>query len=128
MPRGGVAVLSFGSVRAGVGARARAQRMRARALDCYSDEMPGTNPGRLEVTPPLIVMDTQPGAFWFGAWGNINVLVWFKAPDLDGVKRLDATNPERVRAHPEKLSTVYIATATAGPPESDARTALIDMH
>ena len=90
--------------------------------------MAGTGAGSLEITPPITVMDSQPGAFWFGAWGNINVLVWFKSPDLEAVKRLDATNPERVRAHPEKLSTVHIAAASAGPPESEARTALNDMH
>jgi hypothetical protein len=90
--------------------------------------MVGSSAARLEVKPPLTVMDSEPGAFWFGAWGNINVRVWFTTPKLVGVKRLDATNPERVRAHPEKLSTVHIAAATAGPPEPEARSALNEMH
>lgn len=78
--------------------------------------------------PSVVVMDEQPGAFWFGAWGNINVLVWFCDPTLDAVKRLDRTNPERVRAHPEKLSTVHIITREAGPPPPDARAAFESMH
>lgn len=90
--------------------------------------MPGNVAGRLDITPPIVVMDSQPDAFWFGAWGNINVLVWFKSPDMEGVNRLEATNPGRVRAHPEKLSTVHIAAASSGPPESDARAALNEMH
>ena len=94
----------------------------------YTRVMSGTSAGRIAVTPPITVMDNEPGAFWFGAWGNINVLAWFTTPSLDGVKRLDRTNPERVRAHPEKLSTVHIVAASAGPPDSAARNTLNEMH
>jgi hypothetical protein len=116
-------------VGSGVGARAsRLSRVRERTPHCYHRTMSGTSAARLEVTPPVTVMDSQPGEFWFGAWCNINVLVWFSSPNIEGVKRLEATNPERVRAHPEKLSTVHIAAATSGPPESEARAALNEMH
>lgn len=73
-------------------------------------------------------MDSEPGAFWFGAWRNINLLVWLHGATLDAVSRLDRTNPARTQAHPEKLTTVHIVTESAGPPDPDARDAINAMH
>ncbi|HET6338918.1 MAG TPA: hypothetical protein VFG30_37120 [Polyangiales bacterium] len=83
---------------------------------------------RITAKPELVVMDSEPGAFWFGAWRNINLLVWLQGATLDAVSRLDRTNLERTQAHPEKLTTVHIVTAIAGPPDPDARDAFNTMH
>jgi hypothetical protein len=68
-------------------------------------------------------LDAEPGRFWFGAWRNVNILVWESTADLHAVERLEHTIPPRVAAHPEGLSTVYIIPETAGPPPADVRAA-----
>jgi hypothetical protein len=77
----------------------------------------------------IVTMDMEPGGWWFGAYRNLNLLVWHRGPDLAAVERLERTNPERVKAHPERISTVHIITeGSSGTPTPEARDALNAMH
>jgi hypothetical protein len=77
----------------------------------------------------IVTMDMEPGYFWFGAYRNFNLLVWRRGVELDAVERLERTNPERVKAHPERISTVHIvAEGSGGGPTPEARDALNTMH
>lgn len=76
----------------------------------------------------LKTLDVEPGAFWFGAFRNFNLLVWHRAPDMRAVARIDATNPSRTAAHPEKISTVHIIRDTAAQPDAETRDAMNKMH
>lgn len=77
----------------------------------------------------IVTMDVEPGYFWFGAYRNFNLLVWHAGADVDAIERLERTNPERVKAHPERLSTVHIVAAgSGGGPTPAARDALNEMH
>jgi len=76
----------------------------------------------------IVVLDQEPGLFWFGAFRNVNILVWAKGATLDCAKRVDRTNVARTEAHPEKLTTVHIVLPSSGPPEPDAREAFNAMH
>ena len=76
----------------------------------------------------LVTLDVEPGAFWFGAWRNLNLLVWHRGPDKAAVARLDATNPARTKAHPEGISTVHIIRETAKQPDAETRDAFNAMH
>lgn len=70
----------------------------------------------------------EPSAFWFGAYRNLNLLVWLRAATGTAVERIDRTNPARVAAHPEGISTVHVILESAGPPDTDARNRLNAMH
>jgi hypothetical protein len=76
----------------------------------------------------IVVLDAEPNLFWFGAFRNLNLLVWSRGATMDAYERIERTNPKRTQAHPEKLSTVHIVLPTAGPPEPDAREAFNVMH
>jgi hypothetical protein len=81
---------------------------------------------RISEPPGLTTLDSEPNAFWYGAWKNVNIVVWAQAATREAVERLDRFIPERAEAHPERLSTVHIATPTAGVPNADARAAFAD--
>jgi len=81
-----------------------------------------------QVARDIVTMDVEPGAWWFGAYHNFNLLVWRRGADMDAVERLERTNPERVKAHPERISTVHIVTPEARPPAPETRDALNAMH
>lgn len=86
-------------------------------------------PHESQAARDIVTMDAEPGAFWFGAYRNFNLLVWHRGTDLAAVERLERTNPERVAAHPERITTVHIVTAHASsPPTPEARDALNVMH
>jgi hypothetical protein len=76
----------------------------------------------------MAVLDSEPGLFVFAGWRNFNIFVWTQGANMDAVRRIERTNPERTAAHPEKISTVHIVTAKSGPPEPDARQAFDAMH
>jgi hypothetical protein len=69
----------------------------------------------------LTTLDSEPRAFWYGAWKNVNIAVWEQAATREFVGRIDRFIPVRFKAHPERLSTVHIATAASGAPDADAR-------
>src|SRR5262245_53441627 len=76
----------------------------------------------------IVVLDQQPGAFWLGAWRNINVIVWHDVITMEAVDRLIQARATRVRELSGKLlSSVYIATANAKPPEPKVRDAVSEM-
>jgi hypothetical protein len=76
----------------------------------------------------IMVMDAEPGAFWFGAWRNVNLIVWWQGATLDAVQRLERTNPIRFASHPERMSAVHVVTETAGVPTPEARDALVTAN
>lgn len=74
----------------------------------------------------LVVLDSEPGEFWCGAWMNVNIAVWEKSASRGAVERLDRTVPARLKALSQRLSTVHIATPTAGVPGADVRAAFAE--
>ena len=73
-------------------------------------------------------LDVEPGMWWFGAFRNLNILVWHRAGDTRAVQRIDATNVPRTTAHPEGISTIHIIREDAKPPSADTRDAFNAMH
>ena len=84
----------------------------------------------MRVTRPsseeLAEVDSKPGAFWMGWWRNVQIIVWVKGATLDAVERMDKVATAR-SADASKSSVVHMITADAGPPESDAREAFIEV-
>jgi hypothetical protein len=75
------------------------------------------------------VLDATPGALWFGAWEAFNVIVWAQAATLDMVMRIDRGIAARYRAlNEQRMSTVHVVLAGGGPPDPEARAALVDMN
>lgn len=75
------------------------------------------------------VLDATPGAFWFGAWEALNVIVWSQAATSDMVTRIDRGVAARYRAvNEQRMSTVHVVLAGGGPPDPDARAAFVDMN
>jgi hypothetical protein len=83
---------------------------------------------RAVIPPPVELLDAEPGAFWFGTFHNLNILVWLRAATKEAIERLDRTNPARTRAHPERISTIHIITERASPAGGEARAALEKMN
>ena len=75
----------------------------------------------------LELLDSKRGAFWLGAWGDVNVLVWLQPATLDVVERLDRVGAKQA-AEPRKRSTIQIITPEGGPPDGPTREALIELH
>ena len=82
--------------------------------------MPGT-------LPDLKVLDAEPGAFWMGGWNSVNVVVWLRSADLNTVQRIERALVERIKLFP-KMSSVHIVAGGAGPPQPDAKDALVEMN
>jgi hypothetical protein len=81
------------------------------------------------VTPGSVeLLDAEPGAFWFGSFHNMNLLVWLRPATKEAIERLDRTNPARTRAHPEGISTIHVITEHAAPAGGEARAALERMN
>jgi hypothetical protein len=76
-----------------------------------------------------IILDAAPGELWFGAWGPINAVIWARHATLDMVKRINRGLAVRYDALDHKLmSTVHVVLPGVGPPDPDARAALVDMN
>ena len=80
------------------------------------------------VSAELTVLDALPGSLWFGAWRNVNVVVWLQAAKPEVVGRVDRAIGARFDKLKERMSTIHVVGADAGPPESDARDALVEMN
>jgi hypothetical protein len=74
----------------------------------------------------LVVLDSEPGEFWCGAWMNVNIVVWQTSASREAVERLDRTIPPRLKALSQRLSTVHIGTSGAGVPGADVRAAFAE--
>ena len=76
----------------------------------------------------FVTLYVDPGRLWFGAFRNFNILVWHTYAKKEDVVRIDATNPARTAAHPEKISTVHINHDTVVTPDPEVRDAFNAMH
>jgi hypothetical protein len=74
----------------------------------------------------LTEIDSKPGAFWMGWWRNVQMIVWVKGATLDVVERMDRAAIAR-GTDAAKASVVHLITPDAGPPQSDARDALVEV-
>jgi hypothetical protein len=74
----------------------------------------------------LTEIDSKPGAFWMGWWRNVQIVVWVQGATLDVVERMDRAAVAR-GADASKASVVHLITPDAGPPQSDAREALVEV-
>ncbi len=63
-----------------------------------------------------------------GAWRDTNIVVWVGAATVDTIGRLDQALVRRRKMNPNRASTTHIVTPTASPPDSEARTALIQLN
>jgi hypothetical protein len=75
----------------------------------------------------LEVLGSKRGSFWFGAWGDVNLLVWLQPATLEAVARLDRIAEQQDQTQ-RKRSTVHVLTSEAGPPDNAAREALVELH
>ena len=73
------------------------------------------------------LVDMQPGAYVFGAWHSVNVVVWMRSATIEIIQRFEQGVLDRARQHP-MLSSIHIITVEAGPPEPQAREALIAVN
>ncbi|MET0342405.1 MAG: hypothetical protein ABW252_15480 [Polyangiales bacterium] len=80
------------------------------------------------VVAELETLGGDPGVWWFGAWRNINLLVWHRGADKRACARIDATNAARTKAWPQGISTVHILREGAKQPDSETRDAFNAMH
>ena len=76
----------------------------------------------------FVTLYVDPGRFWFGAFRNFNICVWHTHATMEDVARIDATNPARTAAHPEKITTVHIIHETVLAPEPAVRDRFNAMH
>jgi hypothetical protein len=76
-----------------------------------------------------IILEATPGELWFGAWGAINAVIWARGATVDMVARINRGLDARYDMLDDKrMSTVHVVLPDAGPPEPDARAALVDMN
>jgi hypothetical protein len=76
----------------------------------------------------VTVLDAKPGSFWIGAWGKVNVIVWLEPAKIDAVTRIDRALGKRWETANERMSAIHVIAPSGGPPEPDARTAVIEMN
>ena len=81
---------------------------------------------RIQTPPGLLLLEREPGVFWYGAWRRVNIAVWQRPASADAVTRIDRTIPTRVKTVPGRHSTVHIGLANAGAPTAEARTAFAE--
>lgn len=70
-------------------------------------------------------VDALPGTVWFGAWRNVNVVVWLGTASVEAVNLIERANDKRFRVLARQMSTVHVVTPNAGPPEGEARQAFV---
>jgi hypothetical protein len=76
-----------------------------------------------------IVLEASPGELWFGAWGPLNTVIWARTPTVDMVTRINRGLAVRYDAlEHQRMSTVHVVLPGVRPPDSAARTALVDMN
>jgi hypothetical protein len=59
-------------------------------------------------------------------WHNVQLIVWVKGATLDAVERLDRAATAR-GTEASKASVVHLITPEAGPPQTDARDAFVEV-
>jgi hypothetical protein len=79
------------------------------------------------LTNGALVLDEEPGAFVFGTWRNVMVLVWHKQATADALVRLSRV-VENVRAeYPRGRSSVHVVIGGAAPPTDEAQAAFVRL-
>lgn len=74
-----------------------------------------------------MVLDAMPDAFTFCAWGNVNIHVWWAPMVEPMVLRLGEFSSATMRQNPGGMSFVHILTESAGLPDAEARSALVEL-
>jgi len=80
------------------------------------------------VSAELTVLESVPGALWYSAWRNFNMIVWLRPSTAEIVAKLDHALATRHDKLQERMSSVHIIVPDVGPPESEARAALVAMN
>src|SRR5262245_35391445 len=99
---------------------------------CTPSMLPGSEPKRTSspsvlLTNGALVLDEEPGAFVFGTWRNVMVLVWHKQATADALVRLSRV-VEKVRAeYPSGRSSVHVVIGGAAPPTLEAQEAFVRL-
>jgi hypothetical protein len=75
----------------------------------------------------LIVLDCEPGAFFFGQWKNVTILAWAAQAGATAIARLRGALARVVGAHPGARSTVSLIGEGLPLPTPEARAAIIDL-
>ena len=68
-----------------------------------------------------IVLDTEPGAFIFGAWKNVFIGVWESQATMPAVDRMVRATTILNDLHPMGRSTIHVVAQGAGLPAADVR-------
>src|SRR5262245_53157518 len=56
----------------------------------------------------FVVLDSEPGAFVFGAWQNIRIAVWPQQATGLALERLDRITQQMLQAWPNGISTIHV--------------------
>jgi hypothetical protein len=75
---------------------------------------------RLRLGEP-VVLDSEPGAFIFGAWKNVFVGIWESQARLPAVERMVRATNALNDLYPAGRSTIHIVVDGAGLPAADVR-------
>jgi hypothetical protein len=68
-----------------------------------------------------VVLDTEPGAFIFGAWKNVFIGVWESQATMPAVDRMFRATMLLNELHPMGRSTIHVVAHGAALPASDVR-------
>jgi hypothetical protein len=74
---------------------------------------------------PLVVVDSEPGAFTFFGWKNMSVIVWSGQVTLASVERLERTSRLMRKRFPGGVSTMHIVRGDITLPDAETRGALV---
>lgn len=73
----------------------------------------------------MMCVDAMPGTVWYGAWRNVNIIIWLGTASVEAVALIERANEKRYRALGKQMSNIHVVTPEAAPPEGEARHALI---
>lgn len=93
-----------------------------------STSRPSITADRAGLRVELETLDGEPHVWWFGAYRNLNVLVWHSHATKRACARIDVTNPARTKAWPQGISTVHILREGVKAPDGETRDAFNAMH
>lgn len=75
----------------------------------------------------LVVLESEPGHFLFGAYHNVAVCAWAAQATTTAVSRLGHVVGSISRTHPEGMSMLHVVLEGAGVPEAETRDALVAL-
>ena len=78
-------------------------------------------------TRGALILDEEPGAFLFGAFKNVSVVVWRQQATADALRRLGIAVSYLDKSYPQGRSTIHIVMDGAEPPTPEAEEGFIQL-